>query len=115
MNPLKCPRMRDRLPGAALAIACAVMLTGIYGSPAFAADAPKALVDAAKKEGKLVYWGTDAETAPKIVKSFEAKYPFMKGNIEFWDANSNEVVERVVTEAKAGRFSPDFISMSEDW
>jgi len=100
----------------AISLASSAALISCLVTPAlFAADPPKALVDAAKKEGKLIYWGTDAETAPKIVKSFEAKYPFMKGNIEFWDANSNEVVERVVTEAKAGRFSPDFISMSEDW
>lgn len=87
----------------------------LSGGPAAAGDPPKELVEAAKKEGKLIYWGTDAETGPKFSKAFEAKYPFMKGKIEFWDAKSHEVIERIITEAKAGRFSADFISISEDW
>ena len=104
------------MQSAIAAMFCAATLACLpFAAPVWSADPPQTVVDGAKKEGKLVYWGTDAETAPKIVKSFEAKYPFMKGKIEFWDANSNEVVERIVTEAKAGRFSPDFISMSEDW
>jgi iron(III) transport system substrate-binding protein len=93
----------------------AVALFGFWTGIAGAGDAPQEAVDAAKKEGKLVYWGTDGETAPKFAKKFEAKYPFMKGKIEVWDAKSNEVIERIITEAKAGRYSPDFISVSEDW
>ncbi len=85
------------------------------GHFAIAGDPPAELVEAAKKEGKFVYWGTDAETAPKFSKAFENKYPFMKGKIEFWDAKSHEVIERIITEAKAGRYSADFISISEDW
>jgi iron(III) transport system substrate-binding protein len=115
MNHSNRLAFRNHLSRALSVLFGTAIISSLLMASLFAADPPQALVDAAKKEGKLVYWGTDAETAPKIVKSFEAKYPFMKGNIEFWDANSNEVVERVVTEAKAGRFSPDFISMSEDW
>ncbi|MCH8055107.1 MAG: extracellular solute-binding protein [Deltaproteobacteria bacterium] len=80
-----------------------------------AAEPSKELIEAAKREGELMYWGTDAETAPKFSKVFVKKYPFMKGKIQFWDAKSHEVVERIITEAKAGRYSADFISISEDW
>lgn len=86
----------------------------LLAAPAFAADMND-MVEAAKKEGALVYWGTDAETAPKFVKKFEERYPFMKGKITFYDAPTNEVVERLLTEAKAGRHSADFISISEDF
>jgi ABC-type Fe3+ transport system substrate-binding protein len=100
-----------------------VLLTitlGIYcllptSSIAVAGEPSKELIEAAKKEGNLVYWGTDAETAPKFTKVFMKKYPFMNKKIEFWDAKSHEVVERIITEAKAGRHSADFISISEDW
>lgn len=82
---------------------------------ASAVEPPKELVEAAKKEGGLNYWGTDGETAPKFSKDFEKKYPFMAGKIQFWDAKSNEVVERIVTEGKAGRHSVDIISVNEGW
>lgn len=113
--PLYQLRKKCAEPLGILAVLAAVALFGVWTGVAGAGDAPQDLVDAAKKEGKLVYWGTDGETAPKFAKKFEAKYPFMKGKIEFWDAKSNEVIERVITEAKAGRYSPDFISVSEDW
>lgn len=118
MNPSKIRglNIREGLYGAVLLLTitlgvyCLLLLSSVSAS-----EPPKELVEAAKKEGKLVYWGTDAETAPKFSKAFEEKYPFMKKKIEFWDAKSHEVVERIITEAKAGRYSADFISISEDW
>jgi iron(III) transport system substrate-binding protein len=105
---------KQRICGLVLTLVVA-MVFWFSSLPAIASEPSAELVEAAKKEGKLVYWGTDAETAPKFSKDFEKKYPFMAGKIEFWDAKSNEVVERIVTEAKAGRHSADFISINEGW
>jgi iron(III) transport system substrate-binding protein len=59
------------------------------------------LVDAAKKEGKVViYATTDTKSAEPIVKDFEALYPGIK--VEYNDLNSTELYNRFIGEAAAG-------------
>jgi iron(III) transport system substrate-binding protein len=66
------------------------------------------VVDAAKKEGKVViYSTTDAKVAAPIVKDFEALYPGVK--IEFNDMNSTELYNRYVSEQAAGAGSADIV------
>jgi hypothetical protein len=66
------------------------------------------VVDAAKKEGKVViYSTTDAKVAAPIVKDFEAMYPGVK--IEFNDMNSTELYNRYVSEQAAGAGSADVV------
>ena len=61
-------------------------------------------VEAAKKEGKLVAYGT---IVPKVMepvhRGFEKKYGI---KVEYWRANATQVVERALSEWQAGR--PDF-------
>ena len=59
------------------------------------------IVDAAKKEGKVVvYSTTDAAAANPLVKDFEALYPGIK--VEYSDLNSTELYNRFIAEAAAG-------------
>jgi iron(III) transport system substrate-binding protein len=59
------------------------------------------IIDAAKKEGKLViYATTDTKAAEPIVKDFEALYPGIK--VEYNDLNSTELYNRFIGEAAAG-------------
>ena len=68
--------------------------------PGYPADYQK-LVDAGRKEGKLVvYATTDSKSAEPIVKDFEALYPGIK--VEYNDLNSTELYNRYISEAAAG-------------
>ncbi len=59
------------------------------------------LVVAAKKEGKVVVYGSvEPDTLEIVQKIFEGKYGI---SVEYWRAASNQVTDRVLTEARAGR------------
>ena len=59
------------------------------------------IIDAAKREGKLVvYATTDTKAAEPIIKDFEALYPGIK--VEYNDLNSTELYNRFIGEAAAG-------------
>jgi iron(III) transport system substrate-binding protein len=64
------------------------------------------IIDAARKEGKLVvYSTTDSKAAESIVKDFEALYPGIK--VEYSDLNSTELYNRFIGEAAAGGVTGD--------
>jgi iron(III) transport system substrate-binding protein len=76
-----------------------------------AAQAPaeaewKAVVDAAKKEGKVVVYSgaVGSPTTPKIGAAFEAKYGI---RMELLEARASELRERIRTEQAAGRVLGD--------
>ena len=95
------------------ALAAAITALAI-GAPAYAqvpqgypADYAK-IVDAAKKEGKVViYSTTDAVSANPLVKDFEALYPGVK--VEYSDLNSTELYNRFIAEAAANNGTGDVI------
>ena len=64
-------------------------------------------VDAAKKEGKLVIYGT---IVPKVMaliqKGFEAQYGI---KVEYWRGDATKVIDRVLTEWRAGKPNFDVI------
>ncbi|MGR2462894.1 ABC transporter substrate-binding protein, partial [Salmonella enterica] len=54
------------------------------------------IVDAAKKEGKLVvYAATDTKAAEPLIKDFNALYPDVK--VEYNDMNSTEIYNRYIS------------------
>ena len=64
------------------------------------------IVDAAKKEGKLVIYGaTDSKAAQPLVKDFNALYPGIV--VEYNDMNSTEVYNRYISEVAAGGATAD--------
>lgn len=66
------------------------------------------VVDAAKKEGKvIVYSTTDAASANALVKDFEQLYPGVK--VEYSDLNSTELYNRYIAEAAANNGTGDVI------
>lgn len=66
------------------------------------------IVDAAKKEGKLViYSTTDAVSSNPLVKDFEALYPGIK--VEYSDLNSTELYNRFIAEAAANNGTADLL------
>jgi iron(III) transport system substrate-binding protein len=64
-------------------------------------------VDAAKKEGKLVAYGTIVpQVMDPVHRGFEQKYGI---KIEYWRASATQVVERALSEWQAGRPGFDLI------
>lgn len=66
------------------------------------------IVDAAKKEGKVViYAATDTKQAEPLIKDFNALYPGIK--VEYNDMNSTEIYNRFISEVAAGGNTADVL------
>jgi iron(III) transport system substrate-binding protein len=77
------------------------------------AEREKALIEGAKKEGTVVWYSTDSPRATQdVFKSFTAKYPFLKPG--FIRAKSQDVLDRITTESRAGRHLFDVVKSSTE-
>ena len=75
----------------------ALAIFAFYGD----ALAQQVNVDAAKKEGKVVVYGSvPPQSMSAINKGFEKKYGI---RVEYWRASSTKVMDRALTEWRAGR------------
>jgi iron(III) transport system substrate-binding protein len=75
---------------------------------AFAASAD-ATLDGAKKEAKLVvYTAMQPEDSTKLIDLYRSRYPFIDGS--FFRAGSAPLLNRILTESRAGRFLFDIVS-----
>lgn len=71
------------------------------------AQAQSVNVDAAKKEGKAIIYGTVVpQVMGQIQKGFEAKYGI---KIEYWRADATKVIDRVLTEWRSGKPGFDIV------
>ena len=87
-----------------LALGLATLL-GVLGWVATAGA--QGLVDAAKKEGKVVIYGSlESGIMDEIEKAFTKKYGIP---IEYFRASSNKTLDRVLTEARANRVLSDVV------
>jgi len=67
----------------------------------------KALVDGARREGEvMVYHSTQSEDLRPVFEAFTAKYAV---KVREWRSSSENVVQRVVSETRAGKRDVDFI------
>jgi len=100
--------MRHVLSAAIFTTALSLTTGALAQVPAgYPADYSK-IVDAAKKEGKVViYSTTDAASANPLVKDFEALYPGIK--VEYSDLNSTELYNRFIAESAANNGTGDVI------
>src|ERR1041385_7077812 len=90
---------------AALALAATVV-------PAGAQFGPPELIEAAKQEGRLVFYSANVATSEKpIMDAFNKRFPFVK--IEFLRAPGNQLRQRGKTEAAAGKLLADVIDHSD--
>ncbi|MDP2645721.1 MAG: extracellular solute-binding protein [Desulfobacterales bacterium] len=75
---------------------------------------PQALIDGAKKEGKMVWWGTDSSRySSKIINAFNKKYPFIK--IAYTDGMGTEFGDRILMEADAGVCTVDLVNGADSF
>jgi iron(III) transport system substrate-binding protein len=83
----------------------ALAVLGLVLASAAATGQP--LVEAAKKEGKLVVYGSlESGIMDQVEKAFTKKYGIP---IEYFRAASNKTLDRVLTEARAGRVMSDVV------
>lgn len=73
----------------------------------FQAQAQSVSLEAAKKEGKVFVYGTIVPQVMKLIEAgFEAKYGV---NIEYWRGDATKVVDRMLTEWRAGKPGFDMV------
>lgn len=90
------------------------LLVGLANGAAFGADTDpqRALVEGAKKQGKMVFYtSVETEFARVLTSGFEAKYPFIKTDI--FRSSHDKIFSRLNTERKAGSFAADVLSVGE--
>jgi iron(III) transport system substrate-binding protein len=70
------------------------------------------LIEAAKKEGKIVYYTADfTETEQELIKEFNKRFPFVR--VEMVRAPGGQLITRIRTEAAAGKLLADVINHSD--
>ena len=70
------------------------------------------LIEAAKKEGKIVYYTADfTEPEQEIIKAFNKRFPFVK--VEMVRAPGGQLITRIKTEAAAGKLGADVVNHSD--
>lgn len=71
------------------------------------ADRDKRMLEGARKEGQVVvYTSLNLKDSVPITEAFEKKYGV---KVQLWRSSSEKVVQRAVTEARAGRFACDVL------
>src|SRR5258708_27120945 len=97
--------------------ASALAASTVFASPLRAAAPPAtgvtpALIEAAKKEGKIVYYTSiDLPLAEKIAKSFEAKYPGIAVRVE--RTGAERVFQRIGQEYSSRIHAVDAVNSSD--
>jgi len=95
---------------------CLLMLTlltmgrGVYGAEVD--GSARQLAEAARKEGKLVFYtSVETEFARALTSAFEAKYPFIK--TEIFRSTHDKIFARMNIERQTGTYTADIISVGE--
>lgn len=71
-----------------------------------------ALIEAAKKEGKMVFYtSVETEFARSLTSAFEARYPFIKTDI--FRSTHEKILSRMNVERQTGTFTADVVSVGE--
>jgi iron(III) transport system substrate-binding protein len=95
----------------------ALAATSLFADPIRAAAPPAesvtpALIEAAKKEGKVVYYTSiDLPLAEKIAKAFEAKYPGIAVRVE--RTGAERVFQRIGQEYQSKIYAVDVVNSSD--
>lgn len=90
-------------------ILAVVILPGVV----MAGEDRAAIIEKAKKEGKLVwYTPMDVDDSSVLFKGFTKKYPFIK--TELYRASGVKILSKVMTETRMGKYLFDVISNAPD-
>lgn len=102
---------RSLLQGSAL-LAMGAIATPVRGAPPEAQKITPALIEAAKKEGRLSwYTSVDLPVAEKIAKAFEARYPGVTVRVE--RSGAERIYQRIGQEYSARIHNVDVVNSSD--
>jgi iron(III) transport system substrate-binding protein len=96
----------------AIAALCAVSMSVpiLSGGPTLAEDGIDSIYQAAKKEGKVVYWSSlFVSTVGKLRDAFSKRFPGIA--VEPFRLSNTQIIQRVTTEAEAGRHTVDLVDL----
>jgi ABC-type Fe3+ transport system substrate-binding protein len=89
-----------------------VSLFAIGFAPRLIAAPDPRVIEAAKKEGQLMWYNTLVQPhAQEVISRFMQKYPFVRAT--FVRGSANRVHTRLSTEARAGRYDWDVVSLTD--
>src|SRR5499427_1906219 len=102
---------RDVLTGSTALAASGVFASVVSAAPPASAVTPQ-LIEAAKKEGKVVYYTSiDLPVAERIAKAFEAKYPGIAVRVE--RTGAERVFQRIGQEYMSRIYAVDVVNSSD--
>src|SRR3982750_2528641 len=102
---------RDLLKGATALAAASAGASVASSAPAANAVTPQ-LIEAAKKEGKVVYYtSVDLPLAERVAKAFEAKYPGIAVRVE--RTGAERVFQRIGQEYSSRIYAVDVVNSSD--
>ena len=103
---------RDVLKGASVVVAGTALSTRVLASAPPPEPITQVLIDAAKKEGQVVYYtSTDLPVAEKVAKAFEAKYPGIAVRTE--RTGAERVFQRIGQEYSSNIHAVDVVNSSD--
>jgi iron(III) transport system substrate-binding protein len=103
---------RDVLRATGAALAGAAFSTRVLADAPAAVPVTQALIDAAKKEGQVVYYtSTDLPVAERVAKAFEAKYPGIAVRTE--RTGAERVFQRIGQEYSSNIHAVDVVNSSD--
>jgi iron(III) transport system substrate-binding protein len=103
---------RDVVKGAAVVVAGSTLSTRVLAAAPPPEPVTQALIDAAKKEGQVVYYtSTDLPVAEKLAKAFEAKYPGIAVRVE--RTGAERVFQRIGQEYSSNIHAVDVVNSSD--
>src|SRR3954464_13330636 len=103
---------RDVLKGTTALAAATTFASPLRAQAPAAAAIDQKLIDAAKKEGKVVYYtAIDLPVAEKLAKAFEAKYPGINVRVE--RSSAERVFQRIGQEYSSNIHAVDVVNSSD--
>ena len=103
---------RHMLQGAGAVLASAAFSTRVMAAAPPPEAVTPALIEAAKKEGKVIYYtSTDLPVAEKLAKAFEAKYPGIAVRVE--RTGAERVFQRIGQEYQSRIYAVDVVNSSD--
>src|SRR5258708_36110114 len=103
---------RDARRSFALVTLCVALIFSVGDAPAQPSSVTDELVEAARKEGKVVFYtSTDIQVAEGLGKAFEAKYPGIRAQIE--RTGAERVFQRIVQEYESNVHAADAVESTD--
>jgi iron(III) transport system substrate-binding protein len=108
----KRPSRRDVLKASTGLAAATVFASPLRAAPPEATPVTPALIEAAKKEGKVVFYSAmDIPVGERLAKAFEAKYPGIATRVE--RTGSERLFQRIGQEFSSRIFAADVVNSAD--